>query len=67
MDIIGNWGYGVEIPQRYFTYQQINALIHRCGLQIVLELKDIELYDHLPLLKRVTNKKYQIVLLLKHE
>jgi hypothetical protein len=49
MDVLGNFGYGVSIPKRYFTQQGFKELVariapgHRCRLQVGLDL-----YGHIP-------------------
>ena len=64
MDIVGNWGYGISIPKRYFSKNSFNKIVEDAGLKII-ELKvGIRLYDHLPIVKFVLRPKWQFIAVL---
>ena len=64
MDIVGNWGYGVSIPKRYFSKTSFLDLVENSSLKIV-ELKiGIKLYEHLPIAKVVLRPKWQFIAVL---
>ena len=46
MDIIGNWGYGVRIPERYFTVQRFNDICLFAGLKVKRISAGLELYPN---------------------
>ncbi|WP_146169717.1 class I SAM-dependent methyltransferase [Kordia periserrulae] len=60
-DIIGNYGYGVSIPKRYFTQKSFQAILENQQLQEVKRICPIYLYNHLPLVKYIFKGKYQFV------
>ncbi|MEM6719531.1 MAG: class I SAM-dependent methyltransferase [Bacteroidota bacterium] len=60
-DIIGNYGYGVSIPKRYFTKKRFQAILQEVQLQEIKNICPIYLYNHLPLVKYVFKGKYQFV------
>jgi len=67
MDIVGNWGYGISIPKRYFSKETFLQLIENSNLKIV-ELKvGIKLYEHLPIIKLVLRPKWQFIAVLKNK
>lgn len=65
MDIVGNWGYGVRIPKRYFDSQSMDKFINMNQLRLVERLNNIELYNHIPGLRYIAKSEYQILLLLQ--
>jgi SAM-dependent methyltransferase len=62
MDFLGNFGYGVSVPRRYFTQKSFAALVariapdRRCRLDVGLDL-----YDHLPLARTVLSPKLHFI------
>lgn len=61
MDIIGNWSYGVRIPETYFTPKSFRHLIQSAGLHQLQIIDGISLYRHLPLIQRISPPKLQFV------
>lgn len=65
MDFIGNWGYGVNIPSRYFTPMGFEELYKQQHLTLVKSIVGIHLYDHLPIIRWLTRPKWQFIVVLK--
>lgn len=65
MDIVGNWGYGVSIPKRYFSRKRFEALIETCGLEIVEIHPEISLYEHNALFNAILRAGWQFIAVLK--
>lgn len=65
MDFVGNWGYGVSIPDRYFTKNSYVNLFKNAGLTEVIRIEDIELYSHSYLLSILLKPKWQFISALK--
>ena len=61
MDFIGNYGYGVVIPERYFTAGSITDLCSQAGGVFQLETPAIDLYAHLPLVSRICRPQWQVI------
>ncbi|WP_298507554.1 class I SAM-dependent methyltransferase [uncultured Kordia sp.] len=64
-DIIGNYGYGVSIPKRYFSKERFQAILAQEQLQEIKLICPIYLYNHLPLVKYIFKGKYQFVCVIK--
>jgi len=60
-DIIGNYGYGVSIPKRYFTQKRFQTILAQEQMKEVKLICPIYLYNHLPLVKYIFKGKYQFV------
>ncbi len=67
MDLVGNWGYGVKIPKRYFTEESFEGICDRAGLKIKNLIKEIDLYSHIPFLKRILKPKWQFIAVLNEK
>jgi len=50
MDFLGNWGYGVSVPSRYFNEIQFESLCSEAGCNEIRRIKNISLYEHIPIL-----------------
>lgn len=61
MDVVGNFGYGVAIPQRYFRQADFERLCKQAGLQVQSMQIGVDLYGHLPLLRRALSPKWQFI------
>lgn len=46
MDIIGNWGYGIKIPERYFTVQRFREVCLSAGLSVKRIETGVDLYPN---------------------
>ena len=67
MDFIGNWGYGVSVPDRYFskkTYQEL--LDKQDGVTEVKQICPIPLYQHNFLFNLICPGKLQYISILKN-
>jgi len=58
MDFVGNWGYGVALPDRYFTRKSFEQLCRQSGLVIRQLDIGVRLYDHLPVLKNLLRPEW---------
>lgn len=65
MDIVGNWGYGVEIPKQYFTNKSFQEIISQNGLVEVKRIDKIELYNHLPFVSTISKSDLQFISVLR--
>ncbi len=65
MDIVGNWGYGVSVPKRYFSPHRFEQLIGRHQLRELRRIPSIQLYDHLPLVKWILRPQWQFISVLQ--
>ncbi len=59
MDFVGNFGYGVSVPERYFDRAALEQLCTNAGLQIECIDVGLRLYDHLPMLRKVLSPRWQ--------
>jgi SAM-dependent methyltransferase len=65
MDFVGNYGYGVGIPSRYFTPETFAGIYKQAGLHAKTHQRGIDLYADFPLLKFLLNKDWQFVAVLE--
>ena len=65
MDWIGNYGYDVTIPEKYYSQSRFNEMIEKLGMEIKTLKVGIDLYEHLPLIGSIPKPKWQFVALLK--
>ena len=61
MDCVGNFGYGVSIPSRYFDHQQFEGQCDAAQLDIDQIDVGLRLYEHLPLLSKVLSPDWQFM------
>lgn len=61
MDFIGNYGYGVSVPDHYFTPESFVSVIERSGLAIDQLVPGIRLYDHLPIVRSILAPRWQFI------
>jgi len=64
MDFIGNWGYGVQLPERYFTPSSFEGLYLEAGLKAVSIDVGIDLYSHLPIVRTLLKPRWHFIALL---
>ncbi|WP_430410665.1 class I SAM-dependent methyltransferase [Kordia sp.] len=64
-DIVGNYGYGVSIPKRYFTKKRFQELLKKHQLTERKQQCPVYLYNHIPLVKYIFKGKYQFVSVIK--
>ena len=65
MDFVGNWGYGISLPKRYFTRYRFNAITKKAKLNPKLIHLGIDLYPHIPVAKFLLRQKWQFIALLE--
>ena len=65
MDFVGNWAYGVEIPRKYFSIVQFKNLISASKLKICKEIRNIKLYDRVPMVQKILSEKWQFIALIE--
>ncbi len=54
MDFVGNYAYGVSVPERYFTRDSFLSLVRRVDPAIHCRLDvGLNLYEHLPVVRNV--------------
>jgi hypothetical protein len=61
MDFIGNYGYGVTVPTRYFDRDRFQCLCRDAGLRVVELGVGIQLYAHLPLVRSLLSPDWQFM------
>jgi SAM-dependent methyltransferase len=68
MDIVGNWAYGVRIPNRYFTRLRFTEMCIKNNIHCEIKVKEIELYNHLSAcIKLLSPPDLHFVAVLKNE
>ena len=65
MDFLGNWGYGVSLPKRYFTRQSFEDLAGTAGLRPKQIEAGIDLYSHIPAMRTILRPKWQFLAVLE--
>lgn len=65
MDFLGNWGYGVALPKRYFTPESFKRLCRASGLEIGRIETGVDLYEHLPGIRYFLRPSWHFVAVLK--
>lgn len=61
MDKFGNASYGVAVPALYFSEKSFAALEEKLEVTNVSEIKNIQLYQHLPLIRSFLRSKWQFL------
>jgi SAM-dependent methyltransferase len=61
MDFVGNYGYGISVPDRYFDVTAFTDLVTRADLAIKRLDVGIRLYDHLPLIPLLFSAEWQFI------
>lgn len=64
MDFVGNWGYGVSVPRRYFTPEDFGPLVASAGAREVSRNVGVDLYGS-RLLRYVIKPEYHFVAVLE--
>lgn len=65
MDFVGNWGYGVSLPRRYFTNEAFHQIVSEAGLQTRDLSTGIDLYQHIPVFRKILRKEWQFLAILE--
>lgn len=61
MDFVGNYGYGVSVPERYFSPASFLAVLDASGLKPDHLEVGIQLYEHLPVLRKILSPRWQFL------
>ena len=64
MDFVGNWGYGVSVPERYFTREGFARLAKEQHLVITAIDSGLDLYEHLPGMGKLLRPDWQFIAVL---
>lgn len=62
MDFVGNYGYGVPVPDRYFTHDQLRTLIRSAAMDVTRMDIGLDLYAHLPIARTLLSPQWQVML-----
>ena len=65
MDFVGNWGYGVPLPEKYFTIHSFKDLCRRSGFEIKKMDIGVQLYSHLPVLRDILRPEWHFFAVLE--
>jgi SAM-dependent methyltransferase len=65
MDFVGNWGYGISVPDRYFTREGFARIAAEQGLAVTAYDCGIGLYDHLPVVRALLRRDWQFIAVLR--
>lgn len=60
-DFIGNYGYGVSVPKRYFTKQSFLSLLVDCKLKEIKQLCPVQVYKKTSFINLLFKSKYQFL------
>jgi SAM-dependent methyltransferase len=66
MDFVGNWGYGVSVPDSYFTRDGFVRLAGEQDLVITALDCGMQLYEHLPVVRSALRPNWHFVAVLRH-
>jgi len=61
MDFVGNYGYGVPIPKKYFTSSSFPDLCRQAGLNLLEMTIGMDLYGQLPFVQVFLRKKWHFL------
>jgi hypothetical protein len=64
MDFVGNWAYGIGVPERYFTESSFRNLVAEQRLAVTVLECGLELYDHLPVVGKLLRPSWQFIAVL---
>jgi hypothetical protein len=64
MDVVGNWGYGVPLPKRYFTLESFKSLCEKSGFALRRMDIGLQLYGHLPVLRTMLRPNWHFFAIL---
>jgi hypothetical protein len=65
MDFVGNWGYGISVPERYFTRDGFTQLAHQQGLIVESLSCGMMLYEHLPVVRTLLRPAWHFIAVLR--
>lgn len=61
MDFVGNYGYGVSVPDAYFTRAGFAALVEAAGGRVVTMAVGVDLYSHLPVVRTMLRPSWHFI------
>lgn len=64
MDFLGNYGYGVSVPAKYFTKDSFDSTLESSGLRCLDMQIGLDLYSHLPLISKWLRNELHFMALL---
>lgn len=67
LDFLGNYGYGISIPTRYFTPESFYSKARQAGMQILEIDKEIDFYSRISFIGRLILPNWQFIALLKKQ
>jgi hypothetical protein len=67
IDFVGNWGYGISVPEGYFTRDGFVRLAAKEGLNITALDCGLDLYEHLPVVRTVLRPDWHFIAVLRRE
>lgn len=59
MDWVGNFSYGISVPERYFDNRSFQLLCTKAQLKVERMDIGLQLYQHLPVVRNVLSQKWQ--------
>jgi len=65
MDIVGNWGYGVPLPKKYFTNESFETLCQISGFRIIEMEIGVQIYEHIPILRNLLRPEWHFFAVLE--
>ncbi len=65
MDFVGNWGYGVPLPEKYFTIAYFKQLCEELNFEIKKMNIGIQIYAHIPIIRSLLRPEWHFSAMLK--
>jgi ubiquinone/menaquinone biosynthesis C-methylase UbiE len=65
LDFVGNYGYGVELPKKYFSQESFRQTFRQAGLVEHTTLNNLDLYSGMPFLRWFLGKSWQFIAVLQ--
>ena len=67
MDFVGNWGYGISVPERYFTREGFERVAAKQKLAITSLDCGLDLYEHLPVVRNLLRPDWHFIAVLRRD
>jgi len=61
MDFVGNYGYGISVPDSYFSREGFSKFVADAGGQVVKIVVGVDLYGHLPVVRTMLRPSWHFV------
>lgn len=65
LDFLGNYGYGISVPKKYYTPTSFSSKIKDANMQIIKMDKSIDFYSEISILGKAILPHWQFIALLK--